>query len=347
MMNEKLTRKKNRKPKIVVIGGGTGLPVILAGLRAKNADVTAIVTVADDGGSSGDLRRQVNAVPPGDIRNVLVSLSDIPEMQKEIFQYRFAVEDQSLAGHSIGNLIISAMAEMKGNIYEAIQVLGKMMMIDGHVYPAAEEPLELHAVFKDGTQVSGESSIAKHRKMIDHVFVTKLDGSKDVKAARKVVSAILNADMVVLGPGSLYTSILPNLMIPEISDAIKKTQANVVYICNIMTQLGETENFSDANHLEVLHRHINQKFVDTVLVNIGQVPENYIDTEKYDEYLVQVEHDFNGLKKEAPMVISNDFLKLKDNGVFHDKEKVVEELFKISFDVQYYGRKFETNIDTV
>ena len=347
MMNEKLTRKKNRKPKIVVIGGGTGLPVILAGLRAKNADVTAIVTVADDGGSSGDLRRQVNAVPPGDIRNVLVSLSDIPEMQKEIFQYRFAVEDQSLAGHSIGNLIISAMAEMKGNIYEAIQVLGKMMMIDGHVYPAAEEPLELHAVFKDGTQVSGESSIAKHRKMIDHVFVTKLDGSKDVKAARKVVSAILNADMVVLGPGSLYTSILPNLMIPEISDAIKKTQANVVYICNIMTQLGETENFSDANHLEVLHRHINQKFVDTVLVNIGQVPENYIYTEKYDEYLVQVEHDFNGLKKEAPMVISNDFLKLKDNGVFHDKEKVVEELFKISFDVQYYGRKFETNIDTV
>ena len=347
MMNEKLTRKKNRKPKIVVIGGGTGLPVILAGLRAKNADVTAIVTVADDGGSSGDLRRQVNAVPPGDIRNVLVSLSDIPEMQKEIFQYRFAVEDQSLAGHSIGNLIISAMAEMKGNIYEAIQVLGKMMMIDGHVYPAAEEPLELHAVFKDGTQVSGESSIAKQRKMIDHVFVTKLDGSKDVKAARKVVSAILNADMVVLGPGSLYTSILPNLMIPEISDAIKKTQANVVYICNIMTQLGETENFSDANHLEVLHRHMNQKFVDTVLVNIGQVPENYIDTEKYDEYLVQVEHDFNGLKKEAPMVISNDFLELRDNGVFHDKEKVVEELFKISFDVQYYGRKFETNIDTI
>lgn len=347
MMNEKLTRKKNRKPKIVVIGGGTGLPVILAGLRAKNADVTAIVTVADDGGSSGDLRRQVNAVPPGDIRNVLVSLSDIPEMQKEIFQYRFAVEDQSLAGHSIGNLIISAMAEMKGNIYEAIQVLGKMMMIDGHVYPAAEEPLELHAVFKDGTQVSGESSIAKHRKMIDHVFVTKLDGSKDVKAARKVVSAILNADMVVLGPGSLYTSILPNLMIPEISDAIKKTQANVVYICNIMTQLGETENFSDANHLEVLHRHMNQKFVDTVLVNIGQVPENYIDTEKYDEYLVQVEHDFIGLKKEAPMVISNDFLELRDNGVFHDKEKVVEELFKISFDVQYYGRKFETNIDTI
>lgn len=347
MMNEKINKKKNRKPKIVVIGGGTGLPVVLAGLKAKHADVTAIVTVADDGGSSGDLRRQVNAVPPGDIRNVLVSLSDIPAMQKEIFQYRFAVEDQSLAGHSIGNLIISAMAEMKGNIYEAIQVLGKMMMIDGHVYPAAEEPLELHAVFEDGTQESGESSIAKHRKLIDHVYVTKFDGSREVKAARKVVSAILNADMVVLGPGSLYTSILPNLMIPEIGKAVTETQANVVYICNIMTQLGETENFSDANHIEVLHRHLNQKFIDTVLVNIGSVPENYIDTEKYDEYLVQVEHDFKGLKNEVPMIISNDFLELRDNGVFHDKNKVVEELFKISFDTQYYGRKYEINLDTL
>lgn len=347
MMNQKTNKKKNKKTKIVVIGGGTGLPVVLAGLRAKNAEVTAIVTVADDGGSSGDLRRLVKAVPPGDIRNVLVSLSDISTMQKEIFQYRFAVEDQSLAGHSIGNLIISAMAEMKGNIYEAIQLLGKMMMIDGHVYPAAEEPLELHAVFEDGTQESGESSIAKHRKHIDHVYVTNLDGSREVKAARKVVSSILEADMVVLGPGSLYTSILPNLMIPEIGKAVVETQANVVYICNIMTQLGETENFSDANHIEVLHRHMNQKFVDTVLVNIGEVPENYIDTEKYDEYLVQVDHNFNGLKKEVPMVISNDFLELRDNGVFHDKNKVVEELFRISFDNQYYGRKYETNLDTL
>lgn len=344
MMNEQKNKKKNRNPKIVVIGGGTGLPVVLAGLRAKNADVTAIVTVADDGGSSGELRKQTNVVPPGDIRNVLVSLSDIPAMQKEIFQYRFAAKDQSLAGHSLGNLIISAMAEMKGNIYEAIQLLGKMMHIDGHVYPAAEEPLVLHASFKDGTQVSGESAIAKEGKTIDYVYVTKTDGSKEVKASRKVVSSILDADMVVLGPGSLYTSILPNLMISEIGEAVLQTKANVVYICNIMTQLGETENFTDANHIEVLHRHMQQKFINTVLVNIGQVPENYIDTEKYDEYLVQVEHDFKVLKEEVPMVISNDFLELRDNGVFHDKNKVVEELFKISFDMQYYGRNIRTKI---
>lgn len=346
MMNEQTHKKKNRNPKIVVIGGGTGLPVVLAGLRAKNADVTAIVTVADDGGSSGQLRKQANVVPPGDIRNVLVSLSDIPAMQKDIFQYRFAAKDESLAGHSLGNLIISAMAEMKGNIYEAIQLLGKMMRIDGHVYPAAEEPLELHAIFKDGTEVSGESSIAKVGKQIDYVYVTKIDGSKDIKAARKVVSSILDADMVVLGPGSLYTSILPNLMIPEIGQAVIETSANVVYICNIMTQLGETENFTDANHVEVLHRHMKQKFIDTVLVNIGKVPENYIDTEKYDEYLVQVEHDFNLLRGEVPMIISNDFLELRDNGIFHDKNKVVEELFKLSF-VKYYGKRVKKNFDSI
>ena len=133
------TIKRNRKPKMVVIGGGTGLPVILKGLKAQNADITAIVTVADDGGSSGTLRNYVNVVPPGDIRNVLLSLSDIPEMQQEIFQYRFDTEDDFLAGHAIGNLIIAAISEMRGNVFEAIQVLSQMMRVEGHVYPAAEE----------------------------------------------------------------------------------------------------------------------------------------------------------------------------------------------------------------
>lgn len=343
MMNAK---KTNRRPRIVIIGGGTGLPVILNGLKAKQADVTAIVTVADDGGNSGVLRNEMNAVPPGDMRNVLVSLSNIPHMHKDIFQYRFASKDNSLAGHSIGNLIISAMAEMKGNIYEAIQLLSKMMLVEGHVYPACEEPLELHAVYKDGSTASGESNIAKYRKEIEHIYVTT-KGETEPKAARKVISSILNADMVVLGPGSLFTSILPNLMIPEIAKAVQETSANVVYICNIMTQLGETENFTDANHVEVLHRHMKQKFVDTVLVNIGEVPENYMDKEKYDEYLVQVAHDFKGLQAEVPMVISNNFLKLENNGVFHDGEKVVEELFRMSFDPQYSGKKNKLQMESL
>ncbi|MGX7419062.1 gluconeogenesis factor YvcK family protein [Carnobacterium gallinarum] len=331
--------KRNRKPKIVVIGGGTGLPVILKGLKAQNADLTAVVTVADDGGSSGALRNYVNVVPPGDIRNVLLSLSDMPKLQEEIFQYRFETEDSFLAGHAIGNLIIAAISEMRGNIFEAIQLLSKMMHVDGHVYPAAEEALVLHAVFEDGTKVSGESKIAKDRKKIDRVFVTPTENNHEAKASRKVIAAIMEADMVVLGPGSLFTSILPNLMISDLGEAVTKTQANVVYICNIMTQLGETENFSDADHVRVLHEHLGEKFIDTVLVNTEHVPEDYMDTERYDEYLVQVSHDFEGMRNEACNVISADFLMLRDAGVFHDGGKVVEELLRLVFSVNIKDQK--------
>lgn len=325
---------RKRKPKIVVIGGGTGLPVILKSLKEKDADITAIVTVADDGGSSGALRRSFNAVPPGDLRNVLTALSEIPELQREIFQYRFRSDDQSLSGHTIGNLIISAMADMRGNIYEAIQLLAKMMHVKGHVYPAAEEPLNLHAKYMDGTTQSGESQIPKKGKMIDRVSVTCVDEGRPVQASRKVVSAIMDADMVVLGPGSLFTSILPNLMIPDIGKALIETEAKVVYISNIMTQLGETEGLNDADHIKVLHKHLGAKFIDIALTNIGDVPNEYIEQEENEEYLLQVEHDFKGLKEEVPMIISDDFLLLTGKSVYHNGEKVAEEIFRTAFNSQ-------------
>ena len=301
-----------RKPKIVVVGGGTGLPVILKSLRNQGADITAVVTVADDGGSSGAIRESIAMAPPGDLRNVLVALSDMPQFYEDIFQYRFKKEDQFLANHTIGNLIIAAVSEMRGSTYEAIQLLAKMMHVDGHVYPSSETPLTLHAVFKDGTTAVGESKIAIDRKTIDHVYVCNTNDKSEAKAARKVVSAIMDADMVVLGPGSLFTSILPNLVIPEIGEAMINTTAETVYICNIMTQKGET-----------------------VLVNTEKVPEDYMDPEIYDEYLVQVAHDFNGLRNEGCRVVSTDFLELKDGGVFHDGDKVVEELFRLVFGSKY------------
>lgn len=320
-----------RKPKIVVIGGGTGLPVILKSLRNQGADITAVVTVADDGGSSGEIRQSIDMTPPGDLRNVLVALSDMPRFYEDIFQYRFKKEDNFLANHTIGNLIIAAVSEMRGSTYEAVQLLAKMMHVDGHVYPSSEQPLVLHAVFKDGTTAVGESKIALDRKTIDHVFVTEVDCETQARAARKVVSAIEQADMIVLGPGSLFTSILPNLVIKEIGDAVVRTKGEVVYICNIMTQKGETEHFTDADHIRVLHQHLKQPFVNTVLVNTEKVPEDYMDPEVYDEYLVQVEHDFQGLRDEGCRVVSTDFLELRDGGVFHDGDKVVEELFRIVF----------------
>ena len=194
---------RGRRPKIVVIGGGTGLPVILNALKEQNADITAIVTVADDGGSSGAIRDYINVVPPGDIRNVLVSLSDLPQEEKDIFQYRFNSSDSFFAGHAIGNLIIAALDEMQGNIFDAVQSLSRMMRIDGRIFPASNEPLTLNAEFVDGTTESGETEITSKDKRIKRVWVTDTDSDEEPKAVLPVLAAIMQADAVVLGPGSL------------------------------------------------------------------------------------------------------------------------------------------------
>ncbi|GGI63169.1 YvcK family protein [Limosilactobacillus sp. RRLNB_1_1] len=316
------------KPKIVVIGGGTGLPVVLRGLRDQDADVTAVVTVADDGGSSGILRNYINVVPPGDIRNVLVALSELPDLELDIFQYRFKSSDQFFAGHAIGNLIISALSEMKGGIFTAVQELSEMMKINGHIYPVANEPLTLNAEFTDGTKLSGESEITAAHKQIKRVWVTP-SADNDGHPARpvsEVLTAIKNADQIVIGPGSLFTSILPNLMISEVGQAVCESKAEVIYICNIMTQKGETDNFTDADHVRVLNQHLGKNFIDTVLVNIQPVPANYLDFQEWNEISQPVKHDFRGLRAQGCRVISSNFLRLKDNGAFHDRDKVVAEL---------------------
>lgn len=323
------------RPRVVVIGGGTGLPVILRGLRDKNVDITAVVTVADDGGSSGILRNYVNVVPPGDIRNALVALTNIPKIERDIFQYRFDSSDQFLAGHAIGNLIITALAEMKGDIYRAVQELAEMMQIKGHIYPVTNEPLTLNAEFTDGTTLSGESEITAAHKQIKRVWVTPTndEGGHQPAAMRAVIEAIYDADQIVLGPGSLFTSILPNLVIPNVGKAVKESKAEVVYICNIMTQKGETDHFSDADHVRVLNNHLGENFVDTVLVNIQPVPEDYINFQEWNEISEPVKHDFAGLRDQGCRVISANFLRLRDNGAFHDRDKVVEELLNRLHDV--------------
>lgn len=319
-----------RKKKIVVIGGGTGIPVILKSLRNEDVELTAIVTVADDGGSSGELRGSLDIAPPGDLRNVLVAMSDMPRLYEQIFQYRFRAEDGPLSGHPIGNLVIAGVAEMQGSTFNAVQILTKFFHIQGRILPSSESALTLHAVFKDGTVVSGESHIADYQGSIDHVYVTNTYNDETPKASRHVVNAILDADMIVMGPGSLFTSILPNVVIPEIKEALITTLAQVVYVCNIMTQRGETENFTDADHVRILHEHAGQTFIDTVLVNVETVPNHYMNTNQFDEYLVQVRHDFTGLQAENVRIISANFLKLINGGAFHNGDAVTEEIMRIS-----------------
>ena len=318
-----------RKPKITVIGGGTGIPVILSSLRHEEVDITAIVTVADDGGSSGKLRSVTQLTPPGDLRNVLVAMSDMPKFYERVFQYRFNESDGALAGHPLGNLVIAGIAEMQGSTYNAMQILTKFFHVTGKIYPSSENPLTLHAVFRDGYEVTGESHISEHKGMIDHVYVTNTYNDEKPTASRKVVNAIMESDMIVLGPGSLFTSILPNLVIPEIKQALLETDAQVAYVCNIMTQYGETEHFTDADHVAVLNRHLGQDIIDTVLVNVEEVPRSYMNTNRFDEYLVQVEHNFPELQKQVKRVISSNFLRLENGGAFHDGESVVEELMSL------------------
>ena len=245
-----------RKPKITVIGGGTGIPVILNSLREKDVEIAAIVTVADDGGSSGELRKNFQQLtPPGDLRNVLVAMSDMPKFYEKVFQYRFSEDAGAFAGHPLGNIIIAGLSEMQGSTYNAMQLLSKFFHTTGKIYPSSDHPLTLHAVFKDGSEVAGESHIADHPGMIDHVYVTNTLDDEKPQASRRVVNTILESDMIVLGPGSLFTSILPNIVIEEIGHALLETKAEIAYVCNIMTQRGETEHFSDSDHVAVLHRH--------------------------------------------------------------------------------------------
>ncbi|MHA8110747.1 gluconeogenesis factor YvcK family protein [Lactobacillaceae bacterium Melli_B4] len=320
---------KSHQPRIVVIGGGTGVPVILKALKKRDVDITAIVTVADDGGSSGVLRNYINVVPPGDIRNVIVALSDADSEFLKLFQYRFKRSDKFLAGHAIGNFLITALSEMKGNIFNGVQDLTKMLDVKGHIYPASDDLITLHAEFTDGTQLAGESEITKANKMIKRVWVDKDDRNGAPKAAQPVVDAILNADQIVLGPGSLFTSILPNLMIPDVHEAMLQTSAEIVYICNIMTQSGETNGFSDADHVAVLDRHFGgHQIINTVLVNNKTVPVNYI-ARHADETSHQVKHNQAGLEKQGCKVIASDFLKLHDHGAYHNGDAVSNELIHL------------------
>lgn len=258
-------RSLGRGPKIVVIGGGTGLSVLLRGLKEYTSNLTAIVTVADDGGSSGRLRGELGILPPGDIRNCLVALADKEPLMEELLQYRFTTG--GLAGHSMGNLLLAALTDMTGGFDQAVRSLSKVLAIRGHVLPATLSDVTLCAELTDGRVVLGESKISRTTGTIKRIF---LKPSRCLPLAEALV-AIAEADAVVLGPGSLYTSIIPNLLVKGIPEALSKTSAIKIYVCNVMTQTGETGGFTASSHLRAIIGHTG-KFLKYVVLNTGQVP---------------------------------------------------------------------------
>jgi conserved hypothetical protein, cofD-related len=237
----------NNMPKVTGIGGGTGLSTLFRGLRNKKLDISGIISVTDDGGSSGRLREGFGILPPGDFRNCLVALSDTEPILQKLFQHRFEGNDP-LSGHSFGNLFILAMEEITGSFEEALEESCKILNVKGKLIPSTLDQINLSAEMKDGTIINGESNIQKNSSGINKLNLSPISPYPNQKAKEE----ILNTDYIVIGPGSLFTSIIPNFLVPEISEYIKKSSAKKIYVCNIATQLGETNGFDACDHVQTL-----------------------------------------------------------------------------------------------
>jgi len=261
MMLKRLRLK--RGPRLVAVGGGTGLPMLLSGLKEYTANLSAIVTMADDGGSSGRLRREYQALPPGDLRNCLIAMADTGPLMSQLFQHRFRGKGAGIEGHSFGNLFITALAEVTGDFVSGIKAASQVLAVSGQVLPVTLDPVVLEAEMKDGTVVQGESRIGQCHKPIKRLRLVP----ENVRPAPDTREAIARADAIILGPGSLYTSILPNLLVPGILDEIAASRAVKIYVCNVMTQPGETDDLTVADHVRILRENTRPDLIQYVLAN--------------------------------------------------------------------------------
>ncbi|HLH72568.1 MAG TPA: gluconeogenesis factor YvcK family protein [Chloroflexota bacterium] len=255
-------RNRQRGPRIVAIGGGTGLSTLLRGLKEYTDNLTAIVTVADDGGSSGRLRQELGILPPGDFRQCLVALADVEPLMTRLFQYRFT-EGQELGGHSFGNLFIAAMTAITGNFERALRESSRVLAVRGQILPSTLENLRLVAEFEDNDQVTGESAIPKVKKRLRRLLLQP----RHPAAYPEAIRAILEADLIVVGPGSLYTSVMPNLLVEDITRSIRGSRAVKVFVCNVATEDGETEGFAVADYIRAVESHVGPNLMQYVLVN--------------------------------------------------------------------------------
>jgi uncharacterized cofD-like protein len=309
----------SKGPKIVAIGGGTGLSTILEGLKEYTANITAIVTVADEGGSSGRLREEFGILPPGDIRNCLVSLAEAPQLMRDLFQYRFK-EGDGIKGHSFGNLFITAMTQITGSFEDAVRESSIVLAIRGRVIPSSLDRIRLKAEYSDGSVKEGEDKIPDEEKSIKTISLMP----QDAKSNPEAIDAIREAELIVFGPGSLFTSIVPNLLIEEVCDEIVKRDAMKLYICNVMTQHGETDGFTASDHLNIILSHTKRGVVNSCLVSSGRL--KYSLLVKYaEEKSFPVIFDRERLKKMGMHIFEADVVS-RSNYLRHDSKKVAKEI---------------------
>ena len=317
-------------PKFVVIGGGTGISALLRGLKRFSEDITAIVTMADDGGSSGMLRREYGMLPPGDVRNCLVALANAEPSLKNLLQYRF--KEGELKGQNMGNLIITALTDVYGGFAEGVREAAEVLKITGRVLPVTEESIALIAHYADGNSIRGESAIPAYAYEYD-VAITSMElAPRAPKANGDCIDEILSADLLVIGPGSLYTSLIPNLLVPEVARALNESRAPLVYVANIMEQRGETEGMSLNDHLEAMRAHGLKRPVRSIIVNDGQMDEALL--EKYAEeegvrpiYLRTDEEA--ALKAKGVDLETGAFMTEKDGLIRHDGLSVAQRLLSL------------------
>ena len=324
-------RKLNYGPKIVAIGGGTGLSTLLRGIKHITNNITAVVTVGDDGGSSGRLREEMGVLPPGDIRNCIAALADDADLVTKLFQYRFKT-GEGLEGHSFGNLFLTALCSITGDMVNAVKESSKVLSIRGRVLPSTLDDMRLAAEMEDGTIVNGESTIPEAHGKIKRLFTIP----ENCKPLDEVISAIKSADLIILGPGSLYTSVIPNLLIKEIAKEVEASNAKKIYVCNIMTQPGETDNYTASAHLKAIMEHAHsKKLVDAILVN-DTLPEKL--AEKYtaaNSFPVKI--DENKIKELGVSIVARKLIEdSKEGFVRHSSNRLSRAIY-------YWYRKNNKN----
>ena len=316
-------RHLEKGPRIVTVGGGTGLSTLIHGLKAYTTNTTAIVTVADDGGSSGRLREEFGMLPPGDIRNCLVALADAEPLMQELFQYRFG-QDSALRGHNFGNLFITAMTQITGDFERAIQASSRVLNIRGRVTPSTCAKVRLVAEHDDGSITMGESRISHAEAPIRRVYLEPANST----ATDEAMQAIREADAIILGPGSLYTSIIPNLLVDGITQAIVESKALKLYVCNVMTQHRETTGFRASDHVRALVEHSSPGVLQVCVVNTKMVPDSLL--EKYrGEGAYPVDPDVERIREMGYQVMAEEVIST-DNHVRHNPERLAQLIIHLT-----------------
>ncbi len=307
--------------KVVILGGGTGLSSLLRGLKQYPLDITAVVSVCDDGKSTGRLREEFNTPAVGDIRKVIVSLSETEPLVEELLDYRFKT-NSDLNGHAVGNLLLTAMANITGNMSDGIESLSKVLNLKGRVLPLTEDNVVLMGRMEDGSIIEGEHHITESPKKIKDVYYK----TKPI-VCDAVLKSIREADCIILSMGSLFTSILPNLICKDVIKEIDKSTAKIMYVCNMMTQPGETDNFKVSDHVKLLNRYLGKRKIETVIANSGQIEKNIIEKYATLEQKDQVILDKENMKKLKVKVIKDDLVSMEKEIIRHDTLKLAFYIF--------------------